>query len=60
MVKEIDGNTSKLKNREPKFYSITLSPSQYELRKLQNNSEDLKKYTSDYLALFYFSLSPKE
>jgi hypothetical protein len=45
VVKEIDSNTAKLKNREPKFYSITVSPSQSELRKLQNNSEDLKTYT---------------
>lgn len=56
VVKEIDGNTAKLKNKEPKFYSITISPSQSELRKLQNNSEDLKKYTravmNDYAKSF--------
>ncbi|GAA4963980.1 hypothetical protein GCM10023315_10910 [Algibacter aquimarinus] len=27
MVKEIDGNTAKLKKKEPKFYSITVRPS---------------------------------
>ena len=32
VVKEIDGNTAKLKKKEPKFYSITVSPSKYELR----------------------------
>lgn len=56
VVKEIDGNTAKLKNKEPKFYSITVSPSKYELRKLQNNSQDLKTYTrelmKDYVASF--------
>jgi hypothetical protein len=56
VVKEIDGNTAKLKKKEPKFYSITVSPSQSELRKLQHNSEDLKKYTraimSDYAKSF--------
>lgn len=45
VVKEIDGNTAKLKNKEPKFYAITVSPSQSELQKLKNNSEDLKTYT---------------
>ena len=56
VVKEIDENTSKLKNKEPKFYSITVSPSKYELRQLQNSQEDLKKYTRaimrDYASSF--------
>ena len=56
VVKEIDGNTAKLKKKEPKFYSITVSPSKYELRELQNNSQDLKTYTrelmKDYVASF--------
>ena len=56
VVKEIDGNTAKLKKKEPKFYSITVSPSKYELKKLQNNREDLKTYTreimKDYVASF--------
>ncbi len=56
VVKEIDGNTAKLKKKEPKFYLITVSPSKYELRKLQNNSQDLKAYTrelmKDYVASF--------
>lgn len=45
VIKEIDDNTAKLKKVEPKFYSITVNPSKYELRKLQNSSEDLKRYT---------------
>lgn len=56
VVKEIDGNGAKLKKTEPKFYSITVSPSKYELGRLQNHSEDLKKYTrelmKDYVASF--------
>ena len=56
VVKEIDGNTSKLEKMEQKFYSITVSSSNYELGRLQNNSEDLKKYTralmKDYVASF--------
>lgn len=49
VIKEIDGNTAKLKKKEPKFYSITVSPSKYELRKLQNNSQDLKQYTRELM-----------
>ncbi len=56
VVKDIDSNTAKLKKKEPKFYSITVSPSKYELRKLENNREDLKRYTreimKDYAASF--------
>jgi len=56
VVKEIDGNTAKLEKHEPRFYSITVSPSKYELRKLQNSSEDLKRYTrelmKDYVTSF--------
>ena len=56
VVREIDGNTAKLKRDEPKFYSITVSPSKSELRRLQNSSEDLKRYTrelmKDYVASF--------
>lgn len=49
VVKEIDGNTAKLKKKEPKFYSITVNPSKYELRKLENSSEDLKRYTRELM-----------
>ncbi|WP_166961919.1 MobB family relaxase [Yeosuana marina] len=63
VVKEIDGNTAKLKNREPKFYSITVSPSRSELRKLQNSSEDLKTYTraimNDYATSFNREINGK-
>ncbi len=56
VVKEIDGNTAKLEKHEPRFYSITVSPSKYELNRLKNHSEDLQKYTreimKDYVASF--------
>jgi len=56
VVKEIDGNTAKLKKKEPNFYSITVSPSKYELRELHNNREDLRQYTraimKDYASSF--------
>ncbi|WP_031428444.1 MobB family relaxase [Flavimarina sp. Hel_I_48] len=56
VVKDIDGNGAKLKKKEPKFYSITVSPSKYELNRLQKSSEDLKNYTrelmKDYVASF--------
>jgi len=56
VVHEIDGNTAKLKKIEPKFYSITVNPSKYELKRLQNSSEDLKRYTrevmKDYVSCF--------
>ncbi len=56
VIQEIDGNTAKLKKKEPKFYSITVSPSKFELKRLQNSSEDLKRYTralmKDYVSSF--------
>ena len=56
VIQEIDGNTAKLKKTEPKFYSITINPSKFELNRLQNSSEDLKRYTralmKDYVSSF--------
>lgn len=49
VIKEIDGNGAKLKKTEPKFYSITVSPSKHELKKLQHNSKNLKKYTRELM-----------
>jgi len=63
VIKEIDGNAGKLKKIEPKFYSIIVSPSKYELRQLQNSSQDLKVYTraimSDYIACFNREINGK-
>jgi hypothetical protein len=57
VVKEIDGNTAKLEKHEPRFYSITVSPSKYELRKLQNSSEDLKRYTRELMKNYVASFN---
>lgn len=47
VVREIDGNTAKLKKTEPKFYSITLNPSARELKAIQDSPETLKRYTRE-------------
>ncbi|MBZ9728758.1 DUF5712 family protein [Salegentibacter sp. JZCK2] len=47
VIKEIDGNTAKLKLKEPKYYSITISPSQYELKHIHNNPEKLKAFVRE-------------
>ncbi|MGB3775907.1 MAG: MobB family relaxase [Leeuwenhoekiella sp.] len=49
VVKDIDNNTAKLEKTEPRFYSITVSPSKYELSKIQNDGEALKKYTKELM-----------
>jgi hypothetical protein len=63
VICEIDNNTKKLKKVEPKFYSITVNPSSYELKRLQNSSEDLKKYTralmQDYVSAFNREINNK-
>lgn len=63
VIKEIDSNTAKLKTTEPKFYSITVSPSKYELARLRNSTEDLKIYTreimKDYAASFNREINGK-
>lgn len=57
VIGEIDANTAKLKKRDPKFYSIMVSPSQRELNHIGNNPEKLKHYTRElmktYAASFY-------
>ena len=57
VIKGIDGNTAKLKNHEPKFFSITINPSQRELKHINNDPDRLKKYVrevmKDYAASFY-------
>lgn len=57
VVSGIDSNTAKLKKTEPKFYSIVVSPSQRELKKIAQNPEALKAYTRElmkaYASSFY-------
>ena len=56
VIKEIDGNTAKLKLKEPKYYSITINPSQYELKHIHNNPEKLRAFVreamKDYASSF--------
>lgn len=57
VITEIDANTAKLSKRDPKFYSIMVSPSQAELKHIGNDPEKLKQYTRElmktYAASFY-------
>ena len=57
VVSEIDNNTAKLRKRDPKFYSIVVSPSQRELKAINNDSAHLRKYVrelmKDYADSFY-------
>ncbi|SNY99546.1 MobB family relaxase [Flagellimonas pacifica] len=56
LVQEIDANTDRLKRTEPKFYSITINPSQKELRAMNNDPALLRHYVrevmKDYAASF--------
>ena len=57
VISDIDANTAKLKKTEPKFYSIVVSPSQRELKKIAADSIALKAYTralmNEYAKSFY-------
>ncbi|XCF04785.1 MobB family relaxase [Tamlana crocina] len=52
VIKAIDGNTAKLKKTEPKFYSITLNPSQRELKTIGDSPEALKQYTREAMKAY--------
>ena len=49
VTQEIDANAGKLKKTEPKYYSITINPSKYELAPIGNNQESLKRYTREIM-----------
>lgn len=49
VIKEIDGNTAKLKKVEPKFYSLTINPSQRELKAINNDPELLRRYVREVM-----------
>jgi hypothetical protein len=57
VISEIDGNTAKLRKRDPKFYSMVVSPSQRELKAINNDPSHLRKYVrelmKDYANSFY-------
>jgi len=52
VVSEIDSNTAKLKKTEPKFYSLVVSPSQRELKKINESPEALKAYTRELMKAY--------
>ncbi|MGJ5641517.1 MobB family relaxase [Formosa sp. S-31] len=52
VITEIDSNTKKLEKHEPKFYSITINPSQREQAVLKNHSEELKAYTREVMKAY--------
>lgn len=49
VVQAIDGNTAKLKRSEPKYYSITINPSQRELAHIGNDKQKLKEFTREIM-----------
>ncbi|MBP0904262.1 MobB family relaxase [Mariniflexile gromovii] len=57
VVKDIDGNTAKLRKNAPKFYSLTINPSQRELKHIGNDPEKLRQFVretmKDYASAFY-------
>ncbi|PCJ96304.1 MAG: mobilization protein [Flavobacteriaceae bacterium] len=57
VIAEIDGNTAKLSKKDPKFYSLVVSPSPSELRHIGNNPEQLRIFVrelmKDYANSFY-------
>src|SRR5690606_20947669 len=48
----IDGNTAKLNRKDPKFYSLVVSPSQRELKHIGNDPEKLKQYTREVMKAY--------
>lgn len=49
VIKEIDKNTAKLKSKEPRYYSVTINPSQRELKHINNDPGKLKSYVRDLM-----------
>ncbi len=57
VITEIDNNTTKLNKKDSRFYSMVVSPSQNELKTINNDPEKLRQYIremmKDYAASFY-------
>ena len=57
VIDEIDANTAKLRQKDPKFYSIVVSPNQRELKAIGNDPNMLREYTrklmEDYAKSFH-------
>lgn len=60
VIKAIDQNTAKLRKRDPRFYSLVISPSQRELKHLQNDPEKLKNYTRQVMKAYAASFHRNE
>ena len=57
VIDEIDANTAKLRQKDPKFYSIVVSPNKRELQAIGNDPNILREYTrklmEDYAKSFH-------
>lgn len=57
VIDEIDANTAKLRQKDPKFYSIVVSPNKKELQAIGNDPNMLREYTrklmEDYAKSFH-------
>ena len=57
VIDEIDGNTAKLRQKDPKFFSIVVSPNKRELQAIENDPNILREYTrklmEDYAKSFH-------
>jgi hypothetical protein len=60
VIEAIDQNTAKLRKRDPRFYSLIISPSQRELKYLQNDPEKLKNYTREVMTAYAASFHRNE
>ncbi len=49
VIREIDTNTAKLKSNEPRYYSLTVNPSQRELKHINDNPARLKAYVRELM-----------
>lgn len=49
VIREIDSNTAKLKSNEPRYYSLTINPSQRELHHINDDPKKLKTYVRELM-----------
>mgnify|MGYP006394240549 CR=1 FL=1 len=49
VIMEIDGNTAKLRQHDPKFYSLVVSPNQRELKAIGNDPSLLRGYIREMM-----------
>ena len=49
VIREIDSNTTKLKSTEPRYYSLTVNPSQRELQHINSDPSKLKMYVRELM-----------